>query len=119
MAPRLLTPIAHCGRHAGFHAPGAQRSGVPLQGGQVVRSFRFVPTAFSAVALIAPLAGCGTTTSPTAVTPDTTAPSAPTSLSYALDRTGTTLTWAAGPNGNITSYAIYLYQPDPSRSTSY
>ena len=84
-----------------------------------MRSFRFVTTAFSAAALVALLAGCGTTTSPTAVTTDTTAPAAPTSLSYSLDRTGTTLSWAPGPAGSISSYVIYMYQPDPSRSTSY
>ena len=85
-----------------------------------MRSFRFVTTAFSAAALVALLAGCGTTTSPTAVTPgDTTSPSAPTSLSYSQDRTGATLTWAPSTSGNVNSYVIFMYQPDPSQNMAF
>lgn len=84
-----------------------------------MRSFRFFVTAFSAIALVALLAGCGKSTSPTAVTPDSTAPSAPTNLSYSVASGSGVLTWSPDPSGSASSYVVFVYDPDPSRESAY
>ncbi len=85
-----------------------------------MRSFRFVVTAFSAIALVALLAGCGKSTSPTAVTPDSTPPTAPTGLAFGMDGSGApTLSWAPDPGGSVSSYLVFVYDPTPTRDMSY
>ena len=86
-----------------------------------MKSFRLVFTALSAMALVALLVGCGKTTSPTAVTTDSSAPAAPTSLSTTVDQVAgsATLHWAESQASDIQNYTVYAYAPSPDREESY
>lgn len=86
-----------------------------------MKSLRYVFTALSAVALVALLAGCGKSTSPTAVTPDPAPPGAPSSVSVTTDySTGmATLHWADSPGNSVKSWHIFAYDPDPARDDAY
>jgi hypothetical protein len=71
--------------------------------------------------LVALLAGCGKSTSPTAVTPDPAPPSAPTSVDVTVDpATGmATLNWADSPGNSVKSYQVFVYEPSPDRDEAY
>ncbi len=86
-----------------------------------MKSLRYVLTALSAVALVALLAGCGKSTSPTAVTPDPAPPGAPTSVNVTTDySTGmATLHWADSPGNSVKDWHIFVYDPDPTRDDAY
>lgn len=86
-----------------------------------MKSLRNVVTALGAVALIALLAGCGKSTSPTAVTSDGAPPAAPTSVDVTID-SGTgmaTLNWADSPGNSVKDWHIFAYDPSPDRDDAY
>lgn len=86
-----------------------------------MKSLRNVLAALSAVALVGLLAGCGKTTSPTAVTSDEAPPAAPIAVNVTID-SGTgmaTLNWSDSPGNSVKSWHIFAYDPDPDRDEAY
>lgn len=71
----------------------------------------------------AALVGCGKDNTPTGVSPtvDNTAPDAPTAVTAAASAPSGFwfLNWDASSSPSVTSYEIWVYNPDPSRTTSY
>ena len=71
----------------------------------------------------AALVGCGKDNTPTGVSPtvDNTAPDAPTALTAAaVSGSGLWyLNWNASSSPSVATYEIWVYSPDPSRTTSY
>ena len=89
-----------------------------------MKSLRILLTSLAAVALVAMIAGCGKSTSPTsAETPvvDNAPPAAPTNLGVTIN-TGTglaTLHWDASTDANTHGYDIFAYSPAPDQDLSY
>lgn len=87
-----------------------------------MKSLRFLLTSLGAIALVALLAGCGKSSSPTSLqVPDNAPPAAPTGLHIVIDEsTGlSTLAWDTGSSPNIGGYEIHAYAPDPDRDSAY
>ncbi len=82
-----------------------------------------IPAVITSLALMALLAGCGDSSSPTQpnMSFDTTPPPAPTALTMTLDGpTGTyQLNWDASAAPDVATYQVYQYSPDPSRESAY
>jgi len=74
------------------------------------------------IAVVA-LSGCGSSTSSVVpvISLDTTPPSLPDGLTQVFDPYTSTarLTWNASPSPDVVAYDVYMYQPDPSRESSF
>lgn len=85
---------------------------------------RYTVCVLAAAALIA---GCGKSSSPVSVTPestpslDNTAPPVPSGFTVVDDpSTGaSSLAWDASSAADVVAYEVYSYDPDPERETSY
>jgi hypothetical protein len=88
-----------------------------------VKSLRYLLTSLGAIALVALLAGCGKSSSPTSLdpVPDNAPPAAPTGLHIVIDEsTGySTLAWDAPSGSNVGGFEIYAYSPSPDRDDAY
>jgi len=87
-----------------------------------MKSPRLFSLPLAAFAMMAMLAGCGDTVSPTGLESgfDTTPPPAPATLTLSQDGMGRPiLTWEASAAPDVVGYLVYLYSPSPERDNAY
>ncbi len=84
---------------------------------------RYLVAGAAVLAMVATLAGCGSTTRSVAPSPplDTTPPSIPDGLTQVFDpyTSIVTLSWSPSPSPDVAHFDVYLYSPDPSRDEAY
>ena len=84
---------------------------------------KFTRSILATLAAVAALGlfGCGSSSSPTSVSPslDSTPPSAPEGLALSPTVEYNTLSWTASSDAGVVKYEVYQYQPDPSRDNAY
>ena len=88
-----------------------------------MKSFRFMTSMLTLIALAGLLSSCGTDSTPTAPgsSLDSTAPPAPSNLAQTNDPASgaAQLEWSASPAGDVAGYQVFEFDPSPERENSY